>query len=263
MSDDSRIEQRKREQEESDEASYVGTVLALLGAAVVLGIVGYVVLAGGGSDPVSVSTEDWPDVGAVNGSDPTLVATGGASDDAVTVVYYGDFQCPHCKDFEVSSFPRLREEYVATGDVEFVFKAVNLESTEGWSRNSRAAALGSRCVWHQNRSAYWRWHSAVFDAQTNYNQDWATASSLGDMAEQVGLDGDAVSSCIEQETYADEYRQNGREFADRGIRSTPGFYIEGDVVGGNRYGQISNAIEERLGAASSRNDSAAGQRTAS
>lgn len=254
MSDESRIERRKQEREEEESGVPTGTILALAGVLFILAIVGYVIVAGSDTTGGEVEIEHWEDVVSGDGDEPTLVADDGAGDAPVTVVYYGDFQCPHCKNFDIQNFPDLREEYVATGDVRFVFRAVNGQdgAENGWDRNARNAAMGARCVWNQNRSAYWPFHNAVFQASRSPREQWATPGRLAELAEQAGVDDPgAVESCVSEEQHVAAYReaQDAHANAVAGTSSTPLFVVDGDeVVPGNDYDRLTSAIDDALAA---------------
>lgn len=253
MSDESRIERRKQEQEEEDSGVPIGTILALAGVLFILAIVGYVIVVGTDTASTDVEIEHWEGVSAADADDPTLVASGDG-DAPVTVVYYGDFQCGHCKSFELENFPNLRDEYVATGDVRFVFKAVNGQDGAGnaWDRNSGNAAMGARCVWNQNRSAYWSYHNAVFQASTTPQEQWATPGQLADLAEQAGVnDPGDVEACIEEGRYEQDYNEalDEHDTAMAQPSPTPLFVVDGEeVVPGNDYAGLTSAIDDALAA---------------
>lgn len=261
MSDGSRIEQRKEEHADDETDSYLGTVLAVAGILVVLAIVVYVIVVGSTGGPSSLANVDvgaWSDtvdderVEPGEGEHPSLVSTTANASDRITVTYYGDFQCPHCASFERQHLPRLIEEYVAPGDVRFVFRPVNVQAgaENGWARNAENAALGSSCVWRANRSAYWSWHHAVFEGQSSQSREWASPSAIADVADRAGVsDPGGLEDCIENERHAAVYDDNNRAHADQPVPrpATPLFAVAGDeVVEGNDYAGLSAAIDRAL-----------------
>ncbi len=84
----------------------------------------------------------------------------------VTLVVFGDFECPYCKE-EANV---LRQNIPSTyGDkVRVYFLDFPLESIHPWSR---AAAIGGRCVLKQGESAFWKYHDWIYDKQTEITAD--------------------------------------------------------------------------------------------
>ena len=100
--------------------------------------------------------------------------TWGADDAAVTILYWTDYQCPFCEEFDREVLPRLRENYVASGEVRIVMKDFAFLGDD-----SRTAALASRCVWTNYDQQTWtRWHSTVFENQGSENSGWASEENL-------------------------------------------------------------------------------------
>ena len=58
----------------------------------------------------------------------------------VTVVEYASFTCPHCATFHREVFPKLKEEYLDTGKVKFIYREVYFDAPGLW------AGLLARCT---------------------------------------------------------------------------------------------------------------------
>ena len=52
----------------------------------------------------------------------------GKEDAPLTLVEYSDFQCPFCQSFSSDVLPQLKQEYVDTGQIKFVYKHFPMES---------------------------------------------------------------------------------------------------------------------------------------
>jgi len=85
--------------------SIAGGVLVLLAACLTAGAV--VGAAGQGGKFISID------------DDPAL----GDPDAKVTIIEFGDYQCPYCRIFWKDTLPRIKEQYVDTGKVRLVFRA--------------------------------------------------------------------------------------------------------------------------------------------
>src|SRR5580704_2445582 len=92
----------------------------------------------------------------------------GPTDAPVTIVEFGDFECPSCR----AEAPLLREliPQLFPNKVRIVFKDYPLESIHPWAR---AAAIAGRCVYRQNPQAFWKFYD--WDHQ---NQDDITVENL-------------------------------------------------------------------------------------
>lgn len=236
--DEGRIERRKQELGGEDGSNLV-PIAALLGIVAVVAAVGYVFLVGGGSEP---DPGIYGNVSAGEGRDPVMVSSRAPlQEDAVTVVYYGDFDCPHCLDFEEQYMSRLMREYVADGEVRLVFRPLRVVS-----RNSYRAGVAAHCVWNGSPDAYWRWHSTIFSQQGG--GDWATYDRLVDYTRGVsGVDAGALRDCIESGRFDGAIQRHMSEANRAGVRATPTLVINGTAVGGNDYDAVLNAIESELG----------------
>ncbi len=242
MADDSRIEKRKKERQSGEgENSEFWSYVTLIGIAGIIVVISYFLFFSGGA---AADVEPWDDVQAIDADDPTMVAAGASEDeidDMVEVVYYGDFECPACVQFERDVFPTMKDDYIATGDVKFVFKPVDFIGTS----DSANAALGARSVWDQNQTAYWQWHRIMF---ANFEQrgNWASPSNIGDFATQAGADGNSIAQSVEQAEHAADIQRHRSEAQSAGVQGTPSFVIEDTLVTGGDYAEISSEIDANL-----------------
>lgn len=160
----------------------------------------------------------------------------------VTIAYWGDYQCPFCKRFEQNTFPQLKENYIESGKVRFVFKDFQF-----LGEDSTTSGIASECVWKQvgdsNSEAYWNWHASMFDNQDEENsKGWGNKQDIISMTEGVsGVNADQLSSCMEnnQQKFQDEIEKDRREGRSVGITGTPGFVIY--KTGSNSGQQLTGA----------------------
>jgi len=70
-------------------------------------------------------------------------------------------------------------------------------------------------------------------------------------ADQLGLDVDEFSRCIDEERYLDEVQKDFEDGVAAGVRGTPTFFINGlPVVGAQPFSVFQNIIEQELARAS-------------
>ena len=82
----------------------------------------------------------------------------GDPDAPVTIIEFSDFACPYCSRFSVDTLPQLREDYVETGKVRFVYKHYAI-----LGQVSTRAAEASECAAEQDQ--FWAYHDQIFIQQ--------------------------------------------------------------------------------------------------
>ncbi|MEJ2240068.1 MAG: thioredoxin domain-containing protein [Gemmatimonadales bacterium] len=149
-------------------------------------------------------------------------ATGGQ-----TIYEVSDFQCPYCRDFAVQILPNIDREYIQTGKAQLVF--VNLPLVQIHA-NAAAAHEFAMCAAQQDR--FWTIHDLLYRTQPS----WANAAEPRDflmtLADSAQLNGDALITCVETGAVRWLVEQEAVAVAQRGVRSTPSFIVEGLLLSG-------------------------------
>jgi protein-disulfide isomerase len=170
------------------------------------------VQAGGSpTGPVRVSVADAP--------------TLGRADAPVTIVEFSDYQCPFCQRFFATTLPALKQDYIDTGKLRYVFRDFPLEMHP----QAHQAAEAAHCAGEQGK--YWEMHDGVFQ-----NQRALAAPQLAELARAVGVDGAAFDACLFSGRQAARVDRGLADGAAAGVQGTPGFVVgktrPGDVVEG-------------------------------
>jgi protein-disulfide isomerase len=139
----------------------------------------------------------------------------GAPEAPLTIVEFGDFQCPYTRQFNTDILKRLEEQY--RGRVRFVFKDMITRRHQ----YSDTSSMAAQCANEQGK--FREYHDLLFQRQGR-----ADDASLRSYAKEVGLDMDLFNQCMDSERYKDEVWQDTREGRDRGVRLTPTLFV-GDV----------------------------------
>jgi len=150
---------------------------------------------------------------------------------AVVIVEFSDFRCPYCgRHFEQTLQPLL-ENY---GDhIRYVYRDfANL------SQESVTSAMASQCANEQGK--YWEFHNALFN-----NQERLGPALDMEIAEDLELDMDAFTACVEEERYANEVRADRLDGQLNGVSGTPGFFINGQFVSGAQPYELFELIVQR------------------
>lgn len=165
------------------------------------------------------------------------------SDSAPVLVFeFSDYGCPHCRDFNVDNLDGLREEYIDTGDVLWFTVPYGL-TQQGGVVTYLPSANATLCADEQDAGL--AFHHELFKIQ----QTSRANSDRGFMqiAESLGLDTDAFESCIDDNRYNANVLANIELATSLGVRSTPSFVINGELLSGNNPVGIRQLIDSNLG----------------
>lgn len=168
----------------------------------------------------------------------------GSADAPVTLVEFGDYQCPFCKQFYADAYPELKKNYIDTGKIRFVSRDFPLE----FHTHALRAAEAARCAGDQGK--YWELHDALY-SETAAPDD----SVIEKAAEGLSLDVSALQSCIASDKYRSDVQKDAAEAAALQISGTPTFVLaksakdklEGvRIVGVQPFVTFQSAIENLL-----------------
>lgn len=153
---------------------------------------------------------------------PDNCAMSGEADAPVTFVEVSDFGCPHCKDFHDLTAEKLREQYVDSGQVRWVVVPYAL------SPATVPAAAAAMCA--NEQVSYLDYAKALFAIENR--EERISSAGLREAAEQLGLDIDAFTTCLDSGRYAGVVSDN-RDAAGRvNVSGTPTFFVNGETISG-------------------------------
>ena len=160
---------------------------------------------GGVTGAVTIEPGDHPTVGSI--------------DAPVSIIIFGDFQCPYTRKFWNNAFPELLENY--QNDVRITYWPVPT-AKHNYDRQSAEAAY---CAGEQDK--YWEYAQILFD-----RQGAAAPGNLNSYAKELGLDAEAFWECYSSGKYKDKVQEDyvqGRKF---GVVQTPTLTINEHVLSG-------------------------------
>lgn len=131
----------------------------------------------------------------------------------LTLVEFTDYECGFCARYFRETYPKILEEYVATGRIRYVALDLPLESLHPLSFQ---AARASHCAADQGK--FWEMHDRLFGSR-QFLGAWAGH------AEAVGLDVAAFTACLDSDRHADSVRKEMSEAGKAGATGTPSFVI--------------------------------------
>jgi len=143
----------------------------------------------------------------------------GAENAVVTIVEFGDFQCPFCQQaFPV--FRALMARYAQ--EVQFVWRDFPVSDIHP---QAQGAAEAARCAHEQGK--FWEYHDMLF-----LNQGDLTAPALLQYASRVGLDEIAFQACVDSRRYQKTIEDDFAAGVVNKVRGTPTFFLNGYQVAG-------------------------------
>lgn len=144
----------------------------------------------------------------------------------VTVYEYASMTCPHCAEFQKTTFPHIKEEYIDTKKVRWIMREFPLDP--------RAAAgfMLARCAGSDK-------YYAVIDVLFQQQANWAFVDAaqvlpaLSQIMRQAGMTQEQFEGCLKDKTLYDgvmAIKQRGGDVFK--ISGTPTFFINGKRFGG-------------------------------
>ncbi|MDF9759659.1 protein-disulfide isomerase [Peribacillus simplex] len=169
----------------------------------------------------------------------------GEANAPVTVVEFGDFKCPSCKEWGETIFPRLVSEYVDTGKVKFSYINVLFHGEE-----SQLGSIAAESVLKNSPEAYWDFHKGLFKEQPSKNHDalWINQKKILEVASGVpGIDVDKLKTDIEQKSELGAVNKDTELVEEFNIQQTPTIIINGIMLEDPfDYEKIKTHIEQEL-----------------
>jgi Na+/H+ antiporter NhaA len=143
--------------------------------------------------------------------DPERDHLRGPSEAPVTVVEYGDFECPYCGRAE----PIVRELLADFGDVRYVWRHLPLSDVHP---HAQLAAEASEAA--ADQGAFWEMHDLLLD-----HQDDLRPQDLVTYAERLGLDLERFRDDLDRHRWASRVEEDVDAADMSGVTGTPTFFI--------------------------------------
>jgi protein-disulfide isomerase len=159
--------------------------------------------------------------------------TWGAADAPLTLIEFGDYECPYCQQWRAEVWPELEAAYGQ--ELQYIFVDFPLTDIHP---EAFAAAEAAHCAREQD--AYWAYHEGLL---TGARLNEARYQAL---AQELGLDLAWFSACMEDGRYQERVLEGRALAVQYGFTSTPAFLVNGTpVVGAQDFG----VFQDMLGAA--------------
>lgn len=138
----------------------------------------------------------------------------GTTHAVLTLVEYGDYECPHCG----RAYPIVKEVQRRLGpQLRFVFRNFPLAQIHPHAQHAAEAAEAAAA-----QGRFWEMHDALFEHQRSLDD-----RHLSQYAVSVGLDLERFQQELTAHTYASRVREDFLSGVKSGVNGTPTFFING------------------------------------
>lgn len=138
----------------------------------------------------------------------------------VTLVEYGDFQCPHCG----SAYPAVEDIVKKMGPgLRFIYRHFPLSESHPLAK---PAAIAAEAAGRQGK--FWEMHHLIFQ-----NQNGLSAENLFGMAKVLGLDLQRFADDIQDPALEEKVDADFESGVRSGVNGTPSFFINGQKYNGS------------------------------
>ena len=148
-------------------------------------------------------------------------AVKGDSNAPVTIVEFSDYECPFCERFFSQTYSQIKSEYIDTGKVKLIYRDFPLN----FHQNAQKAAEAAECAGEQDK--YYEMHDKLFGSGVV-----GGVTTFKAYAGQIGLNQAEFDSCLDSGEMASEVAKDMKDGQAAGVKGTPAFFINGELVSG-------------------------------
>ncbi len=175
-------------------------------------------------DPDSQDTYDGLTVGFTEEGFPFI----GSPEAPVTLMEYSDYLCPFCFRHTTQTTPALIEQYVRSGEANFVFRDLPLVGLHPTAPTGHEASV---CVAEQGAAYFWAYHDTLFFSQQQWENLADPSEYLAQTAENIGVDMAAYEDCVTSGRAVPIVDARVAEGRAAGFNGTPSFQFLDNASG--------------------------------
>jgi len=140
----------------------------------------------------------------------------------VTMQYYGDLECPICKEFTLGALPPIIQKWVRAGKLKIEYRSLETATREPETfRTQQTAALAAGA-----QKKMWDYVELFYHEQGEEDSGYVNEKYLQGLAQQVpGLNLQTWQNQRSNQTYQAQLATDAQEANSRGFTGTPSFLI--------------------------------------
>jgi len=145
----------------------------------------------------------------------------GPSNASLTLVEYGDYQCPYCG----AAYPEVKKVQKELGSkLRFVFRNFPITSSHEFAEHAAEIAEAASA-----QGKFWEMHDFLYEHQELLGDD----NSIFAYAEKLGLEVQRLTEEVMNSVYLNRIREDFNGGIRSGVNGTPTFYINGTRYNGS------------------------------
>jgi len=211
------------------------------GLKIIIGILAIILIISFASNS-KTDSQNSPPTGQATG-DTTRVQVSIDDDDflgdanaPVTIIEFSDYECPFCARFYEDALQQIKEKYVDTGKVKFIYRDFPLS----FHTNAQKAAEAAECAGDQGK--YYEMHNMLFESGVD-----GGVTAFKQYATNIGLNSNEFDVCLDSGKYYDEVQNDIKDGSAAGVRGTPATFVNGILVSGAQpFSVFEQIIEAEL-----------------
>jgi protein-disulfide isomerase len=138
----------------------------------------------------------------------------GADNTSVVIIEFSDYECPYCARHTTTVYPELRDRFISTGKVQYVFANFPLPNHP----NAKPLAAAAICAGKQD--VYWKMHDELFKNRPR------TTEAVLNLGRQIGLQMEPFGQCLGDDgPQAERIRIDQQIAQEFQISGTPSFIL--------------------------------------
>jgi protein-disulfide isomerase len=138
----------------------------------------------------------------------------GSASAAVTLIEYGDFQCPYCG----AAYPVVKEVLASCADrLRLVYRHFPVTNVHPLAQASAEAA-----EWADSQGAFWAFHDRLYEQEGDLSGE-----RLLELASDLRLDHGSLARALERHTFLPRVKQDFLDALHAGVKGTPAFFLNG------------------------------------
>jgi len=162
----------------------------------------------------------------------------GNKEASVTLIEYGDFQCPACANY----YPLLKDlNKDFPDDLKIVYRHFPLIQVH---KNALSAAKASEAASKQGK--FWEMHNLLFEKQEEWAEDGNAKDKFMSYAESLGLDIELFKSDFDSKQVQDRISDDMASGNNLKVNATPTFFLNGNKVSPRSYDEFKNLVDREI-----------------
>jgi protein-disulfide isomerase len=164
----------------------------------------------------------------------------------VSIIEFGDYKCPNCKNFAEKVIPVIQQEVVNTGKAKLYF----MNDAFIWDDSKRSAKFAESVYQELGNDTFWKFHELLYKNQPEdpkaEKTDIYDEKFLVGILKQVASDSD-VNKVVQnfRAKKSDAAFKKDMEYAAKlGVTGTPTIYVNGKLFKGQTIDDLKKMVEK-------------------